>query len=138
MAGSWWYEDRRNGGEAVRVYLAGPINGCTDDEATGWREQAKRLLVGCECVDPMRRDYRGREAENAEAIVLADLADIRSCGAVVVMAERPTWGTAMEVFAAAADRKRVVAVCSGSVSPWLAYHAEVFPTLERACAAVRP
>lgn len=53
------------------VYLCDPINGCTDDEATTWREKAKGLLQSKDpsamnnymCVDPMRRDYRGREGD---------------------------------------------------------------------------
>lgn len=43
----------------MKVYLCGPINGCTDDQCKNWREAAKQVLS--DTVDPMRRDYRGRE-----------------------------------------------------------------------------
>ncbi len=39
-----------------RVYLAGPINGCSYDGATGWREYAKNMLgtFDIEVFSPMR------------------------------------------------------------------------------------
>jgi nucleoside 2-deoxyribosyltransferase len=109
------------------VYLAGPINGCTDEEALGWRSRAATaLLPFARPLDPMVRDYRGREHESAAEIVEQDKADIRQSSALLVMAERPTWGTAMEVGFARAEGKYVVAVCSAArPSPWLSYHASV-------------
>lgn len=49
------------------IYLAGPINGCTDAQANDWRTEAKRIAAerGHTCLDPMARDYRGRESEAA-------------------------------------------------------------------------
>jgi hypothetical protein len=44
----------------MKVYLCGPINGCTDSECIDWRAAAKKRLS--DTIDPMRRDYRGREA----------------------------------------------------------------------------
>lgn len=120
----------------MKVYLAGPINGCSDAEARGWRNDAKRLRPDIEWVDPMVRDYRGNEAQNADAIVSGDLSDIASCDVVLVNAERATWGTAMELRAAAAEyRKPAVAFCSANrPSPWLLVHARVVPTLAEALA----
>lgn len=102
--------------------------GRSDTECRDWREQAKTLLAERECdtLDPLRRDYRGREQDRSLAaeIVEADLADIRECGGVLANCERPSAGTSMEVFYAAHVLKLpVVVVCRGSVSPWLVYHA---------------
>lgn len=43
----------------MKVYLAGPINGCTDAEAKNWREELKTHFPNA--IDPMKRDYRGVE-----------------------------------------------------------------------------
>jgi len=125
----------------VRVYLAGAINGKTDDECKRWRDAAAELLrnLGHEAVDPMARDYRGKEAANVEAIVAGDLADIHSCDAVIVKADAPSWGTAMEVhYASAVARRRVVGFGAGPrPSPWLAYFCTALvETVDQAIAVV--
>jgi nucleoside 2-deoxyribosyltransferase len=115
------------------VYLAGPINGCSDAEATDWRTLATAQFVaaGWTVLDPMRRDYRGIEDQNVAAIIEGDLDDIRASDALLVMAERPTWGTAMELAEAYALCLHCVAVVSASrISPWLRHHAEIVSTLD--------
>lgn len=130
------------------VYLAGGINGLSDEDANDWRDKAKRLLpreIGV--LDPMSRDYRGVEDANVEAIVSGDLADIAKCDAVIAYCPRPSWGTAMEIHHVATEAKwgrdsnnyvkprRTVAIVPAgqSVSPWLRFHAEaVVETLEAA------
>lgn len=117
----------------MRVYLGGAINGCTDDEASGWRESVKEVLSanGHEWRDPMDRDYRGREMEPgiAEAIVLGDKLDITECDVALMNCVKPSWGTAMEIMFAnmAGVPVPVVAVLPEGVipSPWLVYHADV-------------
>lgn len=109
------------------IYLCGPINGRTDDDARGWREAAKARWRG-RTIDPMRRDYRGREMDAgiASEIVEGDLQDIRECDAMLVWFDRPSIGTAMEVFFAASVLRIpvvVVDVSNSPLSPWLAYHA---------------
>lgn len=121
----------------MSVYLAGPIFGCTDDEAKGWRETAS-LLLGGDVIDPMDRDYRGIE-DLSTSMVDADLSAIRESTAVLAYALRPSWGTAMEIRHAWAMGKRVVAVVGdGPVSPWLRYHTDgaVYRTLDLACAVL--
>jgi len=121
----------------MKVYLAGAIRGCTDEECKGWREKAKALLVGCEILDPMARDYRGREMYNVRAIVEGDLKDIGDSDVLLVNANRDSWGTPMEVvYASRIMGKRVVAFSAKIPSPWLVYHAEIFPTMEEACEAI--
>lgn len=122
------------------IYLCGAINGCTDSEATDWREKVKRELYGrYEFLDPMRRDYRGCEDENVNAIVRGDIADIEASDVLLVAAGRPSWGTAMETwYAARLGSKRIEVVCSGRVSPWLRFCADrVHPSLDAAIAGLR-
>lgn len=118
------------------VYLAGPILACTDEQATGWREQVKQALAErYTWLDPMVRDYRGDSDTDAAEIVLGDEDAIQAADLVLVNAEQPTWGTAMEVRAAAIEyRKFVIVVCNSPVvSPWLRYHAQVvLPTMSDA------
>lgn len=109
------------------TYLCGPINGCTDDEATNWRELAKQALGAENCIDPMRRDYRGIENANVAKIVNGDLDDIDTCDIVLANCWHASWGTAMEIHYAYECCKMVIAVVppGTSVSPWLTYHASL-------------
>jgi nucleoside 2-deoxyribosyltransferase len=117
----------------MNIYLAGPINNCTDEECRGWREKAKALLVGHSCIDPMIRDYRGQENENIRSIVEDDKADIDSCWAVLAMCPRPSVGTSMEILYAWERHKAVYVIAKGNISPWLKYHSiAIFPALEDA------
>lgn len=127
----------------MRLYLAGGINGLSDAEATDWREYIKKQFVQdaeertkqghifplVECIDPMRRDYRGREHEPGidKAIVGGDLADIRSCQVMISMMPKPSWGTGMETFWAFQQGVWVIAVVPAGtrVSPWVTYHSSV-------------
>lgn len=105
------------------IYLAGPINGCTDDEANSWRDLAKREFGAANCLDPMRRDYRGVELENVDEIVHGDLADIDMSSVVLANCWSPSYGTAMELWYAHTEYKPVVVMSPPDmpVSPWLAY-----------------
>jgi nucleoside 2-deoxyribosyltransferase len=115
----------------MKVYLGGPINGCTDEEANGWRDDVKSLLdtAGIEYLDPMRRDYRGRELEEgiAEKIVFGDKDDICECSVLLMNCPKPSYGTAMEILYGYQRGARVIAVLpEGSTpSPWVLFHAEV-------------
>ncbi len=114
------------------VYLCGGINGLSDSDAEDWRDYAKTRLP--RTLDPMRRDYRGREAENAAAIVHGDITDISQCNVVLAMCPRPSWGTGMEIFYARHIGRAVFSVVPVGVpvSPWLAYHSIVSASLDQA------
>jgi nucleoside 2-deoxyribosyltransferase len=120
----------------ARVYLAGP------PFAEEYRRRAAALLRerGCEPVDPMRRDFRGRTAGREAEIVDGDLADIDSCEAVLAAFTASDEGTAMEAWYAHAAGKRVVAYTGGTPPhPWTVYVADaVCADLEQAVAAVLP
>lgn len=108
----------------MKLYLCGPINGCTDAECKDWREFVKTLWPGT-CVDPMRRDYRGREAEAYREIVELDKIDVASCDCILVNYDKPSVGTSMEMLFAWERGKPIVLVCRADavLSPWLRYHA---------------
>lgn len=108
------------------IYLCGPINGRSDDECMSWRAEATRLWSG-PVMDPMRRDYRGRESLCANEIVSGDMEDIRASCGLLVFFDKPSVGAAMEVFFAKAVLGLPVVVINahgGPVSPWLQYHSD--------------
>jgi len=107
-----------------KVYLAGPINGCSDAEAMNWRNTVHNRLGPGYCLDPMRRDYRGREDDFASEIVAHDKTDIFNSAIVLANCSKPGWGTAMEIFYAFSHSKPVVAVIpeDAPVSPWVRQH----------------
>lgn len=111
------------------IYACGPINGRTDADAKTWREEVKQLWSGV-VLDPMRRDYRGRELEPgiAAEIVAGDIEDIDNSNAVLVYFDKPSVGTAMEVFYAKYFLGLYVAVINASdrpLSPWLVHHSDI-------------
>jgi nucleoside 2-deoxyribosyltransferase len=113
---------------AKTLYLCGPINGRTDADATNWREAVKAAWSG-ECLDPMRRDYRARELEPgiAAEIVEGDFDDLHACDGVIVFFDKPSVGTAMEVFYAKHTLRKPVVVIDASdkpLSPWLIHHSD--------------
>lgn len=124
----------------MRVYLAGPIAGCNDEEANGWRVRAKALRPDIEWVDPMEyMDARGwtLDAELAHRIVDADKKAILGCHAVLRNAERPTEGSAQEVMYAFMRGRRIISFTSRSPSPWVIEHSvAVYGSLEAAVAAL--
>jgi len=107
------------------VYLCGPINGCSDAEAKDWREFAKaNLTTGT--LDPMARDYRGREREPGidKEIVENDKIDIDNSDILLVNYVKPSVGTSMEILYAWERKKPIILVCEKDavLSPWLTYH----------------
>jgi hypothetical protein len=125
------------------VYLGGAINGCTDEEANGWRQAFMEQNPGWDYKDPMVRDYRGREEECVQEIVELDKQDIDNCDIGLFNAWQPSAGTSMEVYYAWTGRyrprssvtQRVVLVIPEHlrISPWYRYHSDVIvPTLAEA------
>ena len=119
------------------TYLCGGINGLTDSQCVDWRAIAHKHLT-TDTLDPMRRDYRGREGEFVTEIVQGDLEDIRLSAFILVNALRPSWGTAMEIVYAYKLAKNIVSfVGTGAVSPWLRFHCtHVETTLEDAVSRI--
>lgn len=118
----------------MRVYLAGPINGCSDSEAKDWRETLK-VLDQFIWIDPMERDYRGVEAVKYREVVDLDKRDILSCDVIVVMFAKPSVGTSMEILFAWENGIPVILIdqSKGPLSPWLIYHStSIVNSLEEA------
>lgn len=130
----------------MTVYLCGGINGLSDSDAKDWRDSATEILVssGMQVLNPMRRDYRGKENKYIAQIVHNDEMDIINSDVILVNASRPSWGTAMEIKYAYGltaneerDRRKIVAFGAGdNPSPWLSYHCVLYPNLESACRAI--
>ena len=117
-----------------RIYLAGP------PYAEEYRRRAAGLVAtrGWEPVDPMRRDFRGSTQGKEAEIVEGDLADIRSCDALLADFTRPDEGTAMEAWYAHGEGIPVVVYTGGSPPhPWTVYvAASVHVDLDSAVAAL--
>lgn len=107
------------------IYLCGGINKLSDAEAMDWREATKAALAGqFNFLDPMRNDYRGKEAESVYKIIQGDTEDIRHSDILIVNANKPSWGTAMELYLANRSCKTTIVVCADDrPSPWLIGHA---------------
>lgn len=112
----------------MKIYLCGPINGCTDAEANNWRTEVKNVFLSENCIDPMVRDYRGKEALAYREIVDLDKRDVKASDVILVNYDKPSVGTAMEVFYAWDMGKPVIVWCRADavISPWLRYHSTCF------------
>lgn len=126
-----------------KVYLCGPINACTDEECKDWRERVKKELDGVvDFIDPMARDYRGKELEPdiAKQIVENDKSDIDQSDLVLVYYEKPSVGTSMEILYAF-DRGIYITLVDTQdkpLSPWLLYHASyIVGTLDAALVHIK-
>lgn len=113
----------------LTVYLAGAIKGLTDEEANSWRNEISLGLGNLDfnILNPMRRDYRGREStyEAAHEIISLDKLDIDNSDFLVVYYKEPSVGTSMEVLYAWERNKPIVlisAVPFDDIPPWLIYH----------------
>jgi hypothetical protein len=108
------------------VYLCGPIHGRTDAECITWRQTFRAIWDG-EVLDPIRRDYRGREYEDPHGLVHSDLADVRAADALIVYYDKPSVGTSMEVFYASHILGKPVVLVNRSydiIPVWMLYHAD--------------
>lgn len=106
------------------IYLCGPIMGEIEGEAKNWREEAKtRLQDRFVLLDPMRRDFKDNEVDSANEIVEFDLQDIRDADIILVNYNKPSIGTAMEVFYASHDLGKFVVAFSPfafqDCNPWM-------------------
>lgn len=130
------------------IYLSGPIDLVTSEEAHHWRDQAKETIkmmdLNAEVFDPTDylADWAGAfDARRAEVCVTFDKAKIAESSVILMNANRPGWGTGMETFYANAIGVPVVAWISADhircASPWLIYHChEIHRSMLEAIGAV--
>ncbi len=107
--------------EKARVYLAGPIFQQPDRICADWRGYFKQFPE-FEWLDPMMRDYRGKEDSAFGEIVEGDKADIDGCRAVIANATIASAGTSMEILWAWLNHTPVISIVGEKVSPWIRYH----------------
>jgi nucleoside 2-deoxyribosyltransferase len=121
-----------------KIYLCGPIMDEVDGAARAWRKTAHKTLDRHFLVlDPMRRNFKDREVDSANEIVEFDLQDVRDADIVLVNYNKPSIGTAMEVFYAAHDLGKFVVAFSPfsfkDSSPWMVkFCTKILPSLEDA------
>jgi nucleoside 2-deoxyribosyltransferase len=103
------------------VYLAGPIEGCTDEEIFIWRNEAKDLLFdGVRGISPTRM-----ELLDPSAVITQNYMDIKTCDVVLaylpkcISDRRCSYGTICEVAWAYSHQTPVVIV---SDDPYIHEH----------------
>lgn len=110
---------------ALRLYLSGPIDGCSDEQMMGWRNYLKKQYPQYRYHDPCRRDYRNTHEGNEKDIVELDKFDITSSNILLAYYEKISSGTMMEI-PYAFNLGKLVIVVNGTgkpfVSPWVVYH----------------
>jgi nucleoside 2-deoxyribosyltransferase len=84
------------------IYLAGPMEHVSEEDAQGWRQTATDILTpyGVNILSPVRRIHNFRK-EEMKSIFELDLRDIKECDLILVNLnnpEIPKHGTAIEVF----------------------------------------
>ena len=126
-----------------KIYLSGPIMDECPRAAATWRERAT-LALSEEFIllDPMRRDFKDREVDSANEIIEFDLQDVRDADILLVNYNKPSIGTAMEVFFAAHDLGKFIVAFSPfsfqECSPWMVrYCTKILPSLEEAIDYIR-
>jgi nucleoside 2-deoxyribosyltransferase len=126
-----------------KIYLSGPIMDEEHTAAHTWRQVAReRLSDRFVLLDPMRRSFKDREVDSANEIVEFDLQDVRDADILLVNYNKPSIGTAMEVFYAAHDLGKFIVAFSPftfkDCSPWMVrYCTKILPTLETAVEYIR-
>lgn len=96
----------------VKVYLAGPIEGCSDDEMVVWRKAATMSFDdGIRAISPVRMD-----SNFTTAIITQNQYDVRECDVTLaylpksITDRRCSYGTICEIAWAHAQNKPVVIV----------------------------
>jgi len=126
-----------------KIYLSGPIMDEHEGVAREWRELAKRLLGDkFFLLDPMRRNFKDREVDSANEIVRFDLQDVDDADLLLVNYNKPSIGTAMEIFHASHNLGKFVVAFSPytfkDCSPWMVkYCTKILLTLEDACEYIK-
>ncbi len=121
-----------------KIYLSGPIMDECPQAAATWRERAIQALAkDFTLLDPMRRNFKDREVDSANEIVEFDLQDVRDADIILVNYNKPSIGTAMEVFYAAHNLGKFIVAFSPfsfeECSPWMVrFCTKILPDLQSA------
>ncbi|MBM3961534.1 MAG: hypothetical protein FJ306_06485 [Planctomycetes bacterium] len=127
-----------------RIYLAGPISGCTPDEIRDWRDAVKANWQTVFDFDDPADDHLPRDPGVEEyddyEIVVRDQQSIARCDGVVANMWKESIGTALGVFQACVQGKPVaVADPNGLGNRILRHHVrgEVRATVDEAMGVLR-
>ena len=119
-----------------KIYLSGPIMDEQGGVAREWRKiVTQKLGHSFTLLDPMRRNFKDREVDSANEIVEFDLQDIRNADLLLVNYNKPSIGTALEVFYASHHLGKFVVAFSPFTfkdsSPWMVrYCTKILPSLD--------
>ncbi len=130
----------------MTVYLAGPIEGVSLEEATKWRETATNFLnkEGIDTLDPTRRKKfhdQPYSSNLARKIVRMDMNDIQNSNVVLMnLKDRgagKAWGTICELMISVSNNKTTIIVLEeGFKHPFIdVFATELHHTLEDALEA---
>jgi len=112
-----------------KVYLSGPIHGCSEEEQHEWRESVKRGLrnENFEFLDPTIRTYDWNDPASVKKVVEDDKRDIDQCDILLVNWTKPGAGTPMEMLYAWEREKLVVTIVPYGVhaTAWVRYHSHI-------------
>jgi len=144
----------------MKIYLSGGMAGLTFEEMSKWRNEVKAKLSGKETLgsdeqvidhmgdfsfyDPVRRNYSQVAYDNSgiykrmSEIVNLDYLDIAGSDVLLALANKPSWGTAMEIHQAFMSGKIVVIISEDpKLSPWVIYHShKVVASIDEAVAFI--
>ena len=86
--------------EAKKIYLSGPILGCTEVMYKAWRESVKADLAGFgfEFIDPTCTTIYKEEAEHADEVFQNTIVGIAECDIVLAYIPFYSMGTSFEIF----------------------------------------
>lgn len=113
------------------VYLAGPIQKTTDQEANDWRNTVRQAIEAAhfKVIDPMMRDFRGKKmtSNNIVKIVEGDKDDIDACHLLFANCWQVSVGTSMEILYACESEIPVISIVPSTkdASPWIVYHSDL-------------
>ena len=97
-----------------RVYLAGPIKGLSESEASSWREKFREDFHGIvEAKSPLDNEYKYRDLQGRDlykAIAFDERLDILNCHAVIAYVPYDSMGTAMGMMYGFLSGRTVVLV----------------------------
>lgn len=119
----------------ITCYLSGPMY-LGKEQATGWREEVKGLLISWErrpagrlvrfnVIDPCNRwlDNGGPLEDEGRFVVQMDKMEIAKSNVLLVNATNPGWGTPMEQYIAWESGKMIIAFCDCDYpSIWATVH----------------
>jgi nucleoside 2-deoxyribosyltransferase len=131
----------------MKIYLAGGINGLTEEQAFGWRKRVTALLkpLGVQCLNPIKsEDFNkfstgGKFNEGDMTCYWKDKFDVKRADIVIVnMENTKSYGTIVEIGWASALGKLIIVINpKGITHPFIIAEAIQVETLEQAVELIK-